>query len=88
MMQGTIPDMTSTTDMYLQLQRTYRRKAEADGAAVEGHVQGLLTSIGRHAHSIPHSTTLNFVKNARNLRHCPLCLHATQQDFTEASNSC
>ncbi len=48
--------MTSTTDMYLQLQRTYWRKAEADAAAVEGHVQALLTSIGRDAQSIPHSS--------------------------------
>ena len=71
-MQGSIPDMTSTTDMYLQLQRTYRRKAEADAVAVEGHVQALLTSIGRDAQSIPHATILHFVKNARNLRHCPL----------------
>ena len=75
--------MTSTTDMYLQLQRTYRRKAEADAAAVEGHVQALLTSIGRDAQSIPHTAMLSFVKNARNLRHGPW--HATQQDSTEAS---
>ena len=66
--QGTIPDMTSTTDMYLQLQRTYRRKAEADAAAVEAHVQALLSSIGRDAHSITHAAILSFVKNARNLR--------------------
>ena len=70
-MQGTIPDMTSTTDMYLQLQRTYRRKAEADAAAVEGHVQALLTSVGRDAHTISHSTIMSFVKNARNLRYGP-----------------
>ena len=66
--QGTIPDMTSTTDMYLQLQRTYRRKAEADAAVVEAHVQALLSSIGRDAHSISHAAILSFVKNARNLR--------------------
>ena len=60
--------MTSTTDMYLQLQRTYKRKAEADAAAVEGHVHALLTSIGRDAHSISHAAVLSFVKNARNLR--------------------
>ena len=78
-MQGSIPDMTSTTDMYLQLQRTYWRKAEADAAAVEGHVQALLTSIGRDVQSIPHSTILHFMKNARNLRHCPL--HPKQQYY-------
>ena len=54
--------------MYLQLQRTYRRKAEADAAAVEAHVQALLSSIGRDAHSITHAAILSFVKNARNLR--------------------
>ena len=68
MVQGTIPDMTSTTHMYLQLQRTYRRKAEADAAAVKAHAQALLTSIGRNPQSISTAAILGFVKNARNLR--------------------
>ena len=60
--------MTSTTQMYLQLQRTYRRKAEADAAAVKAHAQALLTSIGRNPQSISTAAISAFVKNARNLR--------------------
>ena len=60
--------MTSTTQMYLQLQRTYRRKAEADAAAVKAHTQALLTSIGRSPQSISTAAISAFVKNARNLR--------------------
>ncbi len=66
--QGSLPDMTSTTDMYLQLQRLYREKAEADTSAVEGHVRTLLSSVGREPASIPRPVISTFVKNARNLR--------------------
>ena len=84
LVQGTIPDMTSTTQMYLQLQRTYRRKAEADAAAVKAHAQALLTSIGRSPQSISAAAISAFVKNARNLRSAPPSrqLEAATQDST------
>lgn len=66
--QGNIPDMTATTAMYLQLQRVYRERADEDVAAVEGHVQRILSSIGRAPGSIPHVSIRTFCKNARNLR--------------------
>ncbi|CAL8467774.1 g7312 [Coccomyxa elongata] len=66
--EGSIPDMTSTTDMYLQLQRLYRDQADADITTVETHVQALLKSIGRNPASIPRTSVAAFVKNARNLR--------------------
>lgn len=66
--QGSIPDMTSTTDMYLQLQRLYREQADLDISGVETHVHVLLKSIGRNPASIPRFTVSAFVKNARNLR--------------------
>ncbi|CAK0763153.1 hypothetical protein CVIRNUC_003029 [Coccomyxa viridis] len=72
-LEGAIPDMTSTTQMYLQLQRTYRRKAEADAAAVKAHTQALLTSIGRSPQSISTAAISAFVKNARNLRVVRYC---------------
>lgn len=67
-LQGSIPDMTSTTDMYLQLQRLYREQADADICAVEAHVRQLLKSIRRDPASIPRSSVSAFVKNARNIR--------------------
>lgn len=66
--QGSIPDMTSTTDMYLQLQRLYREQADLDISAVERHMHVLLKNIGRSPASIPRSSVSAFVKNARNLR--------------------
>lgn len=66
--QGSIPDMTSTTDMYLQLQKLYRDQADADITTVETHVQALLKSIGRNPASVPRTSVAAFVKNARNLR--------------------
>ena len=33
--QGSIPDMTATTAMYLELQRLYRDRADRDTAAVQ-----------------------------------------------------
>jgi hypothetical protein len=35
-LEGTIPDMTSTTEFYMALQRVYQDKAAADAEAVCG----------------------------------------------------
>lgn len=82
-LEGSIPDMTSTTDLYLQLQRLYRDKAEADVAALAGHVRTILASLGRDKESISTEAIRHFAKNARNLQvrpsrccRCPFCLLA------------
>ena len=54
--------------LYLQLQRLYREKAEADVAAVAGHVRSLLQAIGRAPDSISPETIRFYCKHARNLR--------------------
>ncbi|CAL1541660.1 unnamed protein product [Lymnaea stagnalis] len=45
--RGTIPDMTSDSERYIQLQTVYRDQAEIDALAVAGHVHSLLHTIGR-----------------------------------------
>ena len=81
--------MTSTTDMYLQLQRLYRERAAADMRAVEAHVQSLLKSIGRSPASIPQSSIAAFVKNARNLRSASLLyLELQLLDLSDAGLIC
>lgn len=60
--------MTATTELYLQLQRTYREAAEADAAAVERRARAELQRLGRDPASIPRSAVTAFVKNARNIR--------------------
>lgn len=67
-LEGSLPDMHSTTQRYLELQRVYRDKAEADVAALTRHVAALLKSVGRDAGSIPVAEVKRFCKHARQLR--------------------
>ena len=60
--------MTTTTELYLQLQRIYRAKAGADVAAVQAHLREILTANGRAEEAIPFMAVKNFCKNSRNLR--------------------
>lgn len=46
-LRGTIPDMTSDSERYVQLQNVYREQAIHDTCVVTNHVQTLLQSIGR-----------------------------------------
>ncbi|KAK9798117.1 hypothetical protein WJX73_000766 [Symbiochloris irregularis] len=66
--EGSIPDMWATTELFLALQRVYRDKAERDTAAVRGHLARRLASIGRDAAAIDAKTLRNFVKHAHCLR--------------------
>ena len=45
-MQASIPDMWSTTALYLEVCRLYRAKADADAAAVQRHVSARLQQLG------------------------------------------
>lgn len=67
-LDGSIPDMTSTTDFYVTLQTIYQEKAESHVSSVESRAKNLLKQIGRDPHSISKSTIKQFCKNARNIR--------------------
>jgi hypothetical protein len=54
--------------LYLQLQRLYRERADADVAVVESHLQQLLSEAGSPGRSIPTAHVKHFCKNARNIR--------------------
>ncbi|XP_078433094.1 NEDD8-activating enzyme E1 regulatory subunit AXR1-like isoform X2 [Wolffia australiana] len=66
-LDGSIPDMTSLTEYYINLQRIYQAKAETDCLAVENRVRGILKRIGRDPDSISKADIKNFCKNARKL---------------------
>lgn len=68
-MQGTLPDMHATTDLYLRLQRVYTAKAEADVDAVEQHLRSILKEAGISGSSIARADVKLFCKNARHLRY-------------------
>jgi amyloid beta precursor protein binding protein 1 len=54
--------------LYLQLQRLYRERADADVAAVEAHLQQLLGEAGSPGRCIPSAEVKHFCKNARHIR--------------------
>ncbi|XP_052178212.1 NEDD8-activating enzyme E1 regulatory subunit AXR1-like isoform X2 [Diospyros lotus] len=69
-LEGSIPDMTSSTELYVNLQKIYQAKAEADCLVVEQHVRNILKKIGRDPDSIPKPVIKSFCKNARKLTVC------------------
>ncbi|KAK7312712.1 hypothetical protein VNO77_36795 [Canavalia gladiata] len=69
-LEGSIPDMTSSTEQYVNLQNIYQAKAEADFLVIERLVRSSLKKIGRDSNSIPRSTIKSFCKNARKLKVC------------------
>ncbi|KAL4859524.1 NEDD8-activating enzyme E1 regulatory subunit AXR1 [Chlorella vulgaris] len=71
-LEGSIPDMHASTQQYLDLQRIYRAKADADAAAVQAHTRALLEAAGRDPGAIPLPDIKHFCKHARSLRHVEL----------------
>ncbi|GMN61737.1 hypothetical protein TIFTF001_030823 [Ficus carica] len=69
-LEGSIPDMTSSTEHYVNLQNIYLAKAEADFLAIEQRVRNILKKIGRDPSSISKATIKSFCKNARKLKVC------------------
>lgn len=69
-LEGSIPDMTSSTEQYVNLQNIYQAKAEADILAIERVARNTLKKIGRDPNNIPRATVKSFCKNARKLKIC------------------
>ncbi|XP_009353281.2 NEDD8-activating enzyme E1 regulatory subunit AXR1 [Pyrus x bretschneideri] len=69
-LEGSIPDMTSSTEHYISLQKLYQAKAEADYLVIEQRVRTTLKKIGRDPNSISKTTIKSFCKNARKLKVC------------------
>ena len=67
-LRGTIPDMTSSSDMYINLQRLYQAQARADMEALTGHLSQLLAMLNKPANSIPEVEIKRFCRNSSFLR--------------------
>lgn len=67
-LRGSIPDMTSSSDMYIELSRVYHAKAREDMEAVAGHLSQLLVSMGKPASSISEIEIKQFCRNSAFLR--------------------
>ncbi|KAG6527192.1 hypothetical protein ZIOFF_009286 [Zingiber officinale] len=69
-LEGSIPDMTSSTESYVILQKIYQAKAESDCLVMERRVKSILKRIGRDPDAISRAYIKNFCKNARKLAIC------------------
>ncbi|OVA11480.1 UBA/THIF-type NAD/FAD binding fold [Macleaya cordata] len=69
-LEGSIPDMTSSTEYYVNLQKIYQAKAEEDFLAVERRVRDILKRIGREPDSISKGNIKSFCRNTRKLVVC------------------
>ncbi|XP_047342044.1 NEDD8-activating enzyme E1 regulatory subunit AXR1-like isoform X2 [Impatiens glandulifera] len=84
-LEGSIPDMTSSTETYVNLQKIYQAKAEADFLVVEKRVRNILEKIDRDPGSISKSTIRSFCKNARKLTVCRY--RPIEEEFNSPSQS-
>ena len=67
-LRGSIPDMISSSDMYIDLSRAYQTKARQDLEAVASHLSQLLVSVGKPANCIPAAEIKQFCRNTAFLR--------------------
>ena len=67
-LRGSIPDMMSSSDLYIDLQRVYQTKARDDAQVVMEHVNQLLASVGRSEHSVSEREVQLFCRNSAFLR--------------------
>ncbi|KAF5837956.1 hypothetical protein DUNSADRAFT_3617 [Dunaliella salina] len=67
-LDGSIPDMHSTTEQYLKLQHLYRERADQDVTAVQAHLASILKCLGKDGTSIGRDVVRHYCKNARSLR--------------------
>ena len=67
-LRGSIPDMTSSSDLYVSLQRAYQTKAREDMEHVSEHLGQLLVSNNKPPNSISEETIKLFCRNCAFLR--------------------
>ncbi|MCJ8750434.1 hypothetical protein PDJAM_G00265570 [Pangasius djambal] len=51
-LRGTIPDMISDSDKFINLQNVYREKAMQDAAVVAKHIESHLQAVGKPVESV------------------------------------
>ena len=67
-LQGSIPDMTSNSKMYIDLCRVYQSKAEEDIEAVRSHLSQILASLGKPLNYISEDEIRIFCRSCEFLR--------------------
>jgi len=77
-LSGALPDMTSSTSAYMELQKIFHEKAKEDRQLFTDIVNSVLQSIGRPVNSISQDYITLFIKNLLSLSVC-----ATRPYFLE-----
>ena len=67
-LEGSIPDMTCTTEWYVELQRLYRDKADADADAVLRHARRFLRAAGKPEDAVTREEARFFCRHAAHAR--------------------
>ena len=67
-LEGSIPDMTCTTEWYVELQRLYRDKADADADAVLLHARRFLRAAGKPEEAVTREEARFFCRHAAHAR--------------------
>lgn len=63
-LQGAIPDMISSSDLYIKLQRVYQKRADRDAEIVSSHVQKILKNIGKSKGTLMQENVRAFCRNS------------------------
>ena len=79
-LRGSIPDMTSSSDMYIDLQRVYQARARRDVESVAGHLSQILISMGRPSNSISMGEIKKFCHNSSFLRQ--VCFRSLSEEYS------
>ena len=67
-LRGSIPDMTSSSDLYIELQRAYLTQARNDMEHVSSHLGQLLASLNKPPNFVPEQSIKLFCRNSAFLR--------------------
>lgn len=67
-LRGSIPDMTSSSNLYVELQRAYQTQARKDMEHVAGHLGQLLVSVSKPPNFVPEDSLKLFCRNSAFLR--------------------
>ncbi len=67
-LRGSIPDMMSSSDLYIDLQRIYQKKAQNDIQLITEYISQLLISLGKPEHIITDHEIKLFCRNSAFLR--------------------
>ena len=84
-LRGSIPDMISTSAMYIDLCRIYQSQANEDVEKVKGHLNQILLSMGKSANYISEEQVRLFCRNSTFLR--ALKYHSIEEQLNKPDAS-